>query len=163
MTSADKLTDRIEAVRGLAVTAWQVAGEQTLSALSDTERALKRAIKRAEAAAGEGWERVEVVQQRGPTLGFNGRLLASQEFATRGHDPMRVVFEIWETTLGALVAISETEPAEREGIAVRNACVAKPEGDVLDQRLKVMDHFQFHDRARTMARKLGWNLLVEVD
>ncbi len=122
---------------------------------------MKRFNKRAEALPDE-FERIEVVQQRGPTIEFTGRKLAEQDWVTHGNDPMVVAFEIWETQGGALVAITSTEPAERVGIEIVKAIVVERQDDALAMRLAVMDFFDWHDRARTMARKLGWDLRVDV-
>lgn len=155
-----RVFERLAAIIGLVGTSdWQ---QEQNSILADAERALKRAAKRAEALPDE-FERIEVVQQRGPRIEFVGRLLSEQEWVTRGSDPMKVAFEIWETQGGALVAISSTEPADRVGIEIVKAIVVERQDDVLAMRLAVMDFFDFHDRARTMARKIGWDLRVEVE
>jgi hypothetical protein len=130
--------------------------------LADAVQALKRLNKRAESLS-DDWERVEIVPQRGATLEFSGRLLASDEFESRGADPMRVSLEIWETQGGALVAVFSSEPATRKGVEVVNAAVVPAQADAHAMRLAVMDFFDWDNRARTMARKLGWNLRVEVD
>lgn len=133
------------------------------SAIADADRAFKRIIKRAEADASEEWERVEIVQHKGPTLGFNGKLLGEASFTTKGSDPMKVEFEIWVTQAGSFVSVSATAPADREGMELVNATVVEPEADVQAMRLKAIGHFDFHDRARNMARKMGWNLHLEVE
>lgn len=161
MTTNDKLADRLEKVRSAAEAAWKAAGPDALSILADTERVLKRTVRRAE-TLDQPWERVEIKQQRGPTLEFTGKLLFETKFETASHDPMRVEFEIWETQGGAMVAVSATEPAQRAGIEIVNATVV-PLGDTQAMRCAVMDHFDWHDRARNMARKLGWALRQEVE
>jgi hypothetical protein len=132
-------------------------------AIADAQRALLRIVKRSATLPAE-YERVEVVRQRGPTLEFSGRLLASHEFTTRSDDPMRVEFEVWETVAGAYVAVTTTTPAEREGVELSSATVVEPQDDAQAMRFAVMEHFDWHDRARAMARKqLGWSLRAEVE
>lgn len=147
--------------------------------LADAVRAMKRENKRAETLPAE-YERQEIKPNGGPTIEFTGRLLANDEWETRGRDPMRVEFEIWETRAGAMVAVSASEPLDREGVEVVRATVveagqsftmdgANGGRPMLDgneaqrMRLAVMAHFEWHDRARSMARKLGWGLRVEVE
>jgi len=109
------------------------------------------------------YEEQTIQQQRGPTIRFTGKLLAETEFETRGRDPMRVTFEIWETPGGALVAVSQTEPAEREGHVSANVLVVEDRSDEQAARFAVMDHFDWHDRARSMVGKqLKWKLVREV-
>jgi hypothetical protein len=129
--------------------------------LADAVQAMKRLNKRARVVPNH--ERVEIVQHRGPTIEFSGRLLASDEFVTRGDDPMRIEMEIWESAAGALVAVRSSEPAEREGIEIVWATVIEPGPDPLAMHCAVMDAFDWQDRARSMARKLGWSLRVEVE
>lgn len=148
--------------RDLAAQVQEARGNGTNhgTVLSDAVLALKRLNKRA--AVPEGMERIEIVQQRGPTLEFTGILIASSDFETRGRDPMRVEFEIYETVGGALVAVSASEPTDREGIELVNATVVERQDDALAMRCAVMAHFDWHDRARNMAKKLGWSLRMEV-
>jgi hypothetical protein len=129
--------------------------------LADAVQTLKRLNKRARAAP--GFQPVEIVQHRGPTIEFSGKLLASDKFVTRSDDPMEVLFEIWETDGGALVAIHSSVPAEREGVEINRATVIEPGPDPLAMHCAVMDAFDWQDRARSMARKLGWSLRVEVE
>lgn len=161
MTNSSKIQQRLDDLIGQAATSWQVAGEQTLTIIADATRALKRAQKRAEVPA--GFERIEIVQQRGPTVEMSARLIADARFETKTRDPMSVSFEIYETPGGALVAVKETEPADRAGHAVVTATVVERQDDAQAMRFAVMDAFDWHDRARNMAKKLAWSLKVEVE
>lgn len=136
--------------------------ENALSILADTERALKRAARRAEELEGE-WERVEFVPTRGPTTEFTGRLLAEDTFETRGRDALKITMQIWETKAGALVAIDETQPLFEGATAKLAVKVCPPTADAQDQRFAAMEHFGWSSRARSMARKLGWSLRIEVE
>lgn len=137
--------------------------EQAITILHDTVRALKRAAKRAEALP-EEFERIELVQSRGPVLEFSGKLLASDEFTTRGRDPLCIKMEVWLSQRGHYVAASFSEPSDRQGFETVRATVVKRQDDELSMRLAVMEAFEWNDRAKSMVRKqLGWNLKVDVD
>jgi len=137
--------------------------EQAMSILADAVRALKRAARRAEELDG-AWERVEFVPTKGPTTGFTGRLLIEDEFETKGRDALKIRMEIWETRAGALVAVDETKPLYEGATAKLAVKVCPPTGDdAQEQRFAVMEHFGWSSRARSMARKLGWSLRVEVE
>lgn len=101
-------------------------------------------------------EKVEIKQQRGPTIDFVGEMLADDTFQTGGSDPLEVVFEIWGTKGGALIAVSSSYPVNRRGHEVTNATVVEPQEDKQAMHFAVLDHFDWHDRARSMARGLKW-------
>ena len=157
------IDEKIPRLIDLASRALEANRPAAASAIADAERAFRRVIKRAEAASDSDWERVEIVQQRGPTIGFNGKLLGETSFTTNGNRPMKVDFEIWETKGGALIAVSATEPVDGEGLEIANVTVVEPEEDALAMRCKAMSHFDYHDRARNMARKMGWSISMEVE
>lgn len=157
---ANPFRARLDMVCGAASTAWQVAEQQTLSILADTERALKRAIKRAETLPAD-MERVEIAQMRGPTAEFTGRLLAEREFTDR-RQSLDMTLEIWETQGGALVAISSSVLAGGEGREDARVTIVPPTDDVQGMHFAVLDAFNWDSRARDMARKLGWSMRVEV-
>lgn len=156
-----KFSKRMADMQDAAFSAHDVAEAETLSIIADAERAFKRAAKRAAVPA--DYERVEFKQHRGPTIEFTGQLLAENEFVTRGEDPIRVRFEIWQTVKGNLVSVTITEPATRVGFESVEATVVERQDDTQAMRLAVMEHFEFNDGARNMARKLGWSIRVEVE
>jgi hypothetical protein len=160
MNQPSKIDTRIEALRALA----PAGGQEAMSILADAERALKRAAKRAEELDGE-WERVEFVPTRGATVEFTGRLLAEDSFESKGNrpDPISVQMSNWETKAGGLVAVDETQRLDGESTPRLAVLVASPTSDVQEQRFAVMEHFGWSSRARSMARKLGWSLRVEVE
>lgn len=161
--AADKARDRLGRIDEVMMIALKAGADRdVMSTLADCERALKRAARRSEQAA--EWEAVEIVQTRGPTLEFAGRLLAETEFRTQGRQPMNLVLEVFETRGGALVAVSAGTPIDGEGFEDTRALVVEPEDDVLAMRFAVMDHFQWSDRARSMLRKqAGWQFRQVVD
>lgn len=136
----------------------------TLLKIADYTRDLKRLAKQGADLPGE-FERVSLAQMRGPTVEFTGRLLASESWVVSpevGPD-LLLSFEIWETQGGALVAASTSEPVDGEGFEDARVEVVASAEDVHAMRFAVMDHFGWGDRARSMARRLGWDLKVEVD
>ena len=107
-------------------------------------------------------EKIEIKQQRGPTIDFVGEMLARNTFQTSGNDLLEVVFEIWETQGGALIAVSSSCPINRRGRVVTNATVVEPQEDKQAMHFAVLDHFDWHDRARSMARGLKWKTRKKV-
>jgi hypothetical protein len=158
----NKLNDRLEILQGTASTTWQVSPGQVFTILADTELALKRATKRAATLPAE-FERVEIVQAHGPTIEFAGRLLAETSFETRKGQPLEICLEIWETVGGALVAVSSSTLPGGSGREDCRVTVVEPSDDAQAMRFSIMDAFSWHDRARSMARKLGWSLRKDVE
>lgn len=106
-------------------------------------------------------EHISLPQDRGPTIEFTGALIAETEFDTRDR---KMLLQIWETTGGALVAYSMSDPLEGvRGRPFRQAKVVRPT-DKMDMQCAIMEAFDWNDRARSMARKqLGWQFKVEVE
>lgn len=148
------------------------------------------------ASCDDGLEAVTFKQSRGPTVRFTGRLLCETSWVTKGHQPLKMMLEVWETRGGALVAASIlAKPDGEEGFEdVRVAVVepiygfaphdsfveevdefgmkivrciradlSNPKADEAAMRFAVMDHFDWEDRARSMVRKIGWNLTREIE
>jgi hypothetical protein len=134
----------------------------TLAQIADATRGFKRLAKRG-APLPEEFERVEFVQARGPTVEFTGRRLAETNWETNGARPLRIVQEVWETQGGALVAVSTSAPVDGDGFEDARVLVVEATDDVQAMRFAVMGHFDWNDRARSMAKKLGWSLRVEVE
>lgn len=102
-----------------------------------------------------------IKQSRGPRIKFVGRLLGGEQWTTKGARPMDMMIEVWETQGGALVATSSTVPADSGGFEDLRAAVFEGE-DEQAKRLGVMDFFEWDNRARQMAKRLGWSMTVEV-
>lgn len=156
----DKISAALEKVELAAVNAGDVPGGAMISALADCERALKRIAKRASVPA--DWERVEIVQARGPTVEMTARLLAETSFETRGNNALEIALEIWETQGGALVAVSSSTLPGHSGREDARLKIVPAQDNVQAMRFAVMAAFDWHDRARSMVRKLGWSLRQEV-
>jgi hypothetical protein len=156
---ANPFAARLEMVKGAAATAWQVADKQTLNALADCERTLRRIAKRATVT--EGFERFEIRQINGPAIEFTGRLLCETSFADR-REGNQVTLEVYETQGGAMVAVRAFERSD--GGESEAATVITPAADLQAMRFAVMDAFGWRTEAKAMVRKkLGWELRVEVE
>lgn len=155
-TSRARIAARVERIQEAAEA---TAGHQeTMAALADTERALKRIARRN--AVPPEMEHVEIVQQRGPTVSFTGRLLADTSFETRRG--LNMLLELFETEGGALIAVSSTTLAGGGGREDARVTIVEPQEDIQAMRLAVMDAFEYEVRARSMVKKLGWSLRVDV-
>ncbi len=154
-------TDKgIEGFAEIAQQALSVDYGQAKGAIADAQAALKRIIKRAEAAPDERWE---INVSRGPRLEFSGKLLCCDTFTTKGRDPLEIELCIYQSEAGALIATSSAVPAERQGHETVKAVVVEPSEDVQEMRFAVMDFYDWELRARSMVTKrLGWSLRREV-
>lgn len=154
-----KFGDRLDALAGIGGAAFRIGDQQTINALADCERTLRRIIARAEVA--EGMERIEIAQMYGPVLEFTGRLLCETEFADR-RAGRTVTLELYETQGGAMVAVTAFELGQG-GQESERATVIPPIADVQAMRFAVMEAFTWHTEAKRMVRKkLGWDLRQEV-
>lgn len=154
-------SDRLERLRAAMEGA---SAEDVATILSDAERAMKRAAKRREALPAE-YERIELVQSRGPLIEFAGIVLADADWETSSDDPMRVALTLYETVAGNWIAAKSVEPIERRGYEALTARIIERRDDVQAMRAEVLEAFGWHDRARAMVRKqLGWSAVrVGVD
>ncbi len=109
-------------------------------------------------------ERVTITQNYGPTVRFTGRLLAETAYETHGgRESLRWVLEVWETAGGSLIAVTRQNLADGDGFEDVRVAVVEPQEDVQAMHFAVMDHFQWHNRARSMARKqLKWKITKDV-
>lgn len=161
--SNDKLAAAMDQLAELARAADLADRPAALGALADSVRALKRIVNRATPHS-EEYERIELVQDRGPTIEFTGKLLCETSFITRGEDPLRYELEIYQTAGGALVCARYVTPEQSRAEPRTDLLVVEREDDVLAMRLAVMEFFKWDLRARSMVRKaLGWSLKVEVE
>lgn len=150
----------IEALTEQAELALAANNEAARSALADCTRALKGVIARA--SVPDGFERVEIKQNRGTVLEFTGKLLCDTVFDTRRGD-LRIELELYLTQGGAFVAVSHSNPIGREGREFSDAIVIPREEDEMAMRIAAMDFWTWEDRARSMVVKsLGWGLREEV-
>lgn len=109
------------------------------------------------------WEAVEIFQKWGPTVEFQGRLLAQTTFKNLKHKPLEMVFEIWETQAGAYVAVSSSTLIGGNGTEECKVKVVEKSQDQRSMQFAVMDAFMWHQAARNLGRQLGWSLTVNVE
>lgn len=154
-------TDKgIEGFAEIAQQALSMDYGQAKGAIADAQAALKRIIKRAEAAPDERWE---INVSRGPRLEFSGKLLCCDTFTTKARDPLEIELSIYQTEGGALIGVSSAVPAHRQGHETIEATVVEPTDDVQAMRFAIMDGFDWALHARSMVtKKLGWSLRREV-
>lgn len=157
----DKIAAALEKVELAAVNAGDAPLGAVVSALANCATALNRIAKRASVPA--DYERVEIVQAKGPTVEMTARLLAETSFETRGREALELTLEIWETQGGALVAVSSSTLSGGSGREDARVTAVPPQDDVQAMRLAVMSAFDYHERARSMVRGLGWSIKVEVE
>ncbi len=133
----------------------------TSLALADAARSLRKIA--AKASVQGDYEAQRVVQQHGPTITFNGRLLG--EYDTKGGgDDRWFECELWETAGGAYVAVTiaaSDEPGREDYVS---AVVIEAGGDENERRLAVAEAFKWAQGARTLlTKRLGWKLERVVD
>ena len=121
------------------------------------------------------YEKLRIIQPRGPTIQAQAKLLAKVEFEKRGQVPVDVTLEVYETQGGALIAVRRSMPIDFDGVEEVRALVVEPipmaqsltttalAREQQERHFEVMTFFDWEDRARTMARKLGWKLTKQVD
>lgn len=97
-------------------------------------------------------EQIEIVQTRGPTLEFVGKLLYSDDYRP---EPRWYLLELYTTLSGKFVAVWEVND-EHGGSFVRAKAF---DGD---QTMEILDWLEWGEMARTMAKKMGWPLKVSV-
>jgi hypothetical protein len=137
--------------RKLATLAALDSGDAT-NILFRAEQDANRIINRRTAPA--DMERVEIAQTFGPTIEFTGAQLYEETFTDNGGRALGL--ELFSTLSGSFVVVQDrTDP---HGFQITSA-------DVIDDAdpLKVMDACKYSSMARTMAKKMGWSLRVEVE
>jgi len=107
------------------------------------------------------YELQEIEAHQGPNVRFDGRLL--EEYSARSKSAQRWTdYELWETRGGAWVVVivgRTTLDKEQDYFSVR---VIKP-GEEQARILEAMDFMGWGYGARALAKRLKWNLTVEVD
>ena len=177
---SDKLDERLAQLGKIARDAIAVGASeaQALSLIADCRNGMVRMQNRARSAP--GFERFEIRQINGPNVEFTGRLLCETTLS-ENRAGLTIVFELYETAGGALVAVSASNLADGSGHEDERATIIKPnqtwtmegvnEGRPMTQsdetqamRFAVMDAFGWRTEAKAMVRKkLGWDLRVEID
>lgn len=151
-------------IEGLAEIAQQALAAdygQAKGAIADAQAAMKRILKRAEAAEGEHFE---IKTSRGPTVSFNGKLLCDHEFEAGERTRLAIYIAIYQTDGGALVAESSSLLANGSGKELIDTIVVEPMDDAKAMQFAVMDFFEWAQGARNMVtKKLKWSLRRDVE
>lgn len=162
-TQKARLSKKLEDLHDAAFNAAEADYGAAGAVIASCEQALKRIVKRAATLSGE-YETVEIVQSRGPVIECQAVLLAQSEHEDHsGREPVTIGMEIYQTKGGALLAVRSVDFYDGDRRSLIRACVAQPAEDPRDMWFAVMDLFEWDDRARSMARKLGWSLKLDVD
>ena len=104
---------------------------------------------------------------RGAPVRFKGRIIAETEWDTKDGCWMR--FTVWETRGGAYIAQTSGDVPGKPDQVHCSVTVVEPIYDDADERdetamqIAVLQHWEFHDRAKAMLkRELGWAPVIEV-
>lgn len=155
-------TDKgIEGLAELAQEALALDYAGARNAIAAAQTSLRKVIRKA-TQDGPIWSTVEIEQDYGPKVDFTGRILSANEFVTKSDNPMYVTMKVWQTKGGALIAQLTTEPNDGGGYRAVRCEVVEVADDLQSMWFAVMDFFDWTDGARSMARKMNWNLRREV-
>jgi hypothetical protein len=116
--------------------------------MAEAERKAWRTIQRRDVL--DDMERVELDQTEGAKIEFTGSLLRREEYQ-RASDGMIFAAELWATKGGNWVAVWESGGH----VSVKRIDT----GDVM----AAMEFWQWGSVARTLAKKLKWDMRVEID
>lgn len=105
---------------------------------------------------------------RSAPVRFKGRIIAETQWDTRDGCWMR--FTVWETRGGAYIAVTDGDVPGKPDQVHCSATVVEPiivnaagDRDETAMQIAVLDHWDFHDRAKAMVkRELGWSPFVVV-
>ncbi|MXP24796.1 hypothetical protein GRI39_01885 [Altererythrobacter indicus] len=157
-TQRERVDAVIDRINALAHEHAAINFSAAMRGLVKMEKSLAKSIRAAKVN-----DSFDIVQQRGPRLKFNGRLIAEVEHETGTSGVHYLHLEIFETNAGALIAVSTFfREFDTEDRSV-SALVVHPMDDVQAMHFAVMEHFRWSHYARKMAGKLGWDLSLEVE
>lgn len=100
-----------------------------------------------------------VPQSRGPTLHFDGKVLIEAQWEIAGRNVATRTIFLFETPTGNWVAVRSHVGNGPDDI---RAVVIEAREDEQAMLFEAMELWDWHDRARSAARKLGLSLSVEV-
>jgi hypothetical protein len=107
------------------------------------------------------YEKQRVSQTKGPTYKFNGRLLIEADDNPRNDKNKWLINQVWETEGGAWIAVLIGANDDKDADFVK-AAVIEFDFDEQARIFEVMDALEWSKVARSLARKMGWSLNVEV-
>lgn len=148
---SDKAKGKLNSLVELAMQATRANPSETGMAVQNAINAMYRIVRQAEVPA--EMERFSWVGTVGPIHEFTGTIVYAEEYTDK--DGNFLVLDLARTQSGKLVLAQERHSMGKETILV-NVFEA---GDYIG----VMDACRWSDMARTMAKKLKWPLIVEVE
>lgn len=148
---SDKAKSKMESLIDLTKRAHKANPSETGMAVQNAINAMYRIVKQAEVPA--EMERFSWCGTIGPVYEFTGFEIYSEDYTD--NDGNLLVLDVAQTQSGKLVVLQERISMGKETSTVH----VLEQGDYLG----VMDACRWSDMARTMAKKLKWPLIVEVE
>lgn len=129
--------------------------------------------------AAEGFTREKIACNRGPTYEFWGKLLGEHTTNPKGDRTKWTEIRLWETPSGKWVVESagcSDEPGHvdiADAVHIRGPIVlidrqslqdfAEQTPEIRSMEFQAMDFWGWSSPAKALAKKLGWNLKVQLD
>ena len=126
-----------------------------------------------------GYSREKIVCNHGPTYEFWGKLLGEHTTNPKGNRSKWTEIRLWETPSGKWVAESAGCSDEPGHVDIANAAVIRgpavlverqtlhsfqeKEPEILSMEFQAMEFWGWSSPAKALAKKLGWNIVVQVD
>ena len=110
----------------------------------------------------EEFTKQRISQSKGPTLKFDGRLLASSTDNPRGEKTRWIDNELWETPVGAWIAVFYGRNDDKDQDFVK-AAVIEPRPSEWERIMEVMTFLEWTKVARALAKQMGWSLNLEIE
>jgi len=148
---SEKAAGKASALIEMLVAAQRANPSETGRAVQQAINALHKVIKRAEVP--DDMERYSWGATLGPIYEFNGVEIYSDEYTDKDGNVLRL--DLAMTEAGKLVVWQE-----RISMGKETSFVDVCDGD---DYIGVMNACRWSDMARTMAKKLRWDLRVEID
>lgn len=148
---SDKAKGKLNSLVELTKQAQRANPSETGMAVQNAINAMYRIVKQADVPA--DMERYSWAATLGPVYEFTGRDIYADEYLDKDGNILRI--DLAETLSGKLVVWQERISTGKE-MSYVNVLEA---GDYIG----VMEACRWSDMARTMARKLKWSLIVEVE
>ncbi|WP_066700127.1 hypothetical protein [Sphingobium amiense] len=159
-------------------------GDLTLSSISllDEKEIVAREVDRQRAdptLAAQGYSYQVIKANRGPTFEFVGKLLGEHTTNSKGDRSKWTELRLWETPSGKWVAESAGCSDEPGHVDIADAAVIRGPVVLVDRQtlkdfqekapqtlsmeFQAMDFWGWSSPAKALAKKLGWNIKVQVD
>jgi len=107
--------------------------------------------------------RIEIEQNRGPTIEFTGRLLCTCK-AEDAEPGSPAEMTIYQTAGGTLIAVSTDQMDEYDRPGNVRALVIEIGDEPQAAHFAVLDHFDWNQSAQAMiTQELGWSLRLKVE